>query len=234
MGKDKSEKKEKKDKKVKVETNGVAKKVKKEKKDKKEKRKSDVTELLEQELESSADEKKPIVKKVEVDEDGDADMSDAEEKPAVILGAVVPFANPLADEKQTKKVMKGVKKGMINALPLLYANLPSHFLLRRNHPTDTPPPNSCQTQDSQARRQRSCQSPPQIPNFDPRLRQRPRRRRHHRRRYLANGRHLASTCALRGPQHPLHVRHVTRGAGRGGRDKAADERGDGCEGEGGE
>jgi H/ACA ribonucleoprotein complex subunit 2 len=30
---------------------------------------------------------------------------------AVALAALVPFANPLADDKQQKKVLKGVKKG---------------------------------------------------------------------------------------------------------------------------
>ena len=33
-------------------------------------------------------------------------------KPAPLLGALVPFANPLADEKVGKKVLKGVKKGV--------------------------------------------------------------------------------------------------------------------------
>lgn len=112
MGKDKSEKKDKKEKKPKtVEVNGVSKKVKKEKKDKKEKRKSDVTELLEKEVESSASPAPLPYRPAVVDADGDADMSDAEAK-VQIVGALVPFANPLADDKQTKKVMKGVKKGM--------------------------------------------------------------------------------------------------------------------------
>jgi H/ACA ribonucleoprotein complex subunit 2 len=31
------------------------------------------------------------------------------------LAALVPFANPLADEKNQKKVMKSVKKGMLNS-----------------------------------------------------------------------------------------------------------------------
>ena len=35
-------------------------------------------------------------------------------KAAPLLGALVPFANPLADEKVAKKVLKGVKKGSPN------------------------------------------------------------------------------------------------------------------------
>lgn len=114
MGKDKSEKKDKKEKKAKLtEVNGVSKKSKKDKKEKKEKRKSDVTEALEAELdsESSPAPVQTVIRTKVVDEDGDAEMSDAE-APVAVVGAVVPFANPLADEKQAKKVMKSVKKGM--------------------------------------------------------------------------------------------------------------------------
>lgn len=39
------------------------------------------------------------------------------------VGALVPFANPLADEKVAKKVLKGVKKGSF----LLFPNLPLTF-----------------------------------------------------------------------------------------------------------
>ena len=49
------------------------------------------------------------------DEDGDVEMSAAPEgKPQVTprpVGALVPFANPLADEKACKKVLRSVKKG---------------------------------------------------------------------------------------------------------------------------
>ena len=41
-------------------------------------------------------------------------------KTAPLLGALVPFANPLADEKAGKKVLKSVKKGAY-AHPELYA-----------------------------------------------------------------------------------------------------------------
>jgi H/ACA ribonucleoprotein complex subunit 2 len=39
------------------------------------------------------------------------------------VGALAPFANPLADEKVAKKVLKGVKKGSF----LLFPNLPLTF-----------------------------------------------------------------------------------------------------------
>lgn len=47
-----------------------------------------------------------------------------EEKKAVVhlevpLAALVPFANPLCDDKALKKVLKGVKKGKIKILPLI-------------------------------------------------------------------------------------------------------------------
>jgi len=104
MSKDKSEKKEKKEKR-RSDVDGVTKKAKKEK------RKSssgDATTALLNELETE----KPG--SVAVDADGDimvADVNgDAEEKAARPIGALVPFANPLADEKTTKKVLKSVKK----------------------------------------------------------------------------------------------------------------------------
>lgn len=50
----------------------------------------------------------PVVAAEVVVKDVDSD----DEKPSVLLGALVPFANPLADEKQQKKVLKTVKKCM--------------------------------------------------------------------------------------------------------------------------
>lgn len=103
MAKDKSEadlreKKEKKDKKRKREEAAAEEVVpKKEKKDKK--RKSDAA---------------------DVDANGDTIMTtatadDAEDAPSgqseIPLAALVPFANPLADDKAQKKVLKSVKKG---------------------------------------------------------------------------------------------------------------------------
>lgn len=53
----------------------------------------------------------------------DVQVVTAEDAPSepVLLGALVPFANPLADEKTQKKVLKSIKKGL-----LLYYGV-SHF-----------------------------------------------------------------------------------------------------------
>ena len=87
---------------------------KKEKKDKKRKADEDV-----EDVSAKKDKKK---KRKSIDADGDAIMDaavevkeDADEEKAVVtvpVGALVPFANPLADEKQQKKVLKAVKKCM--------------------------------------------------------------------------------------------------------------------------
>jgi H/ACA ribonucleoprotein complex subunit 2 len=95
------EKKEKKEKK-RSEDDGVSKKVKKEKKHKS----KDAADTLLDELE-----KKPVT-----DTNIDTTLEDAvmAEIPRVEvpLEALVPFANPLADEKQTKKLLRAVQKGM--------------------------------------------------------------------------------------------------------------------------
>lgn len=100
MGKDKSEKKEKKDKK-RSETDGVRKEKKEKKKDKK---LSDVAEkeIVEQ-LENTAD-----------DVEANVEMTDAAERP---IGALVPFADPLVEDKTAKKVFKTVKKGIYSTSP---------------------------------------------------------------------------------------------------------------------
>ena len=41
-------------------------------------------------------------------------------KSAPLLGALVPFANPLADEKAGKKVLRSVKKGVLLPFPHIY------------------------------------------------------------------------------------------------------------------
>ena len=109
MGKHKSEKKEKKEKKEKrSEADGV---VKKAKKDKKEKRKSmgDVKDALMEDL-AKQETAKPAPAEEAMDEDGDVDMDGNVNGEVAITGALVPFANPLVDEKQAKKVMKCVKR----------------------------------------------------------------------------------------------------------------------------
>ncbi|KAI2625805.1 L30e-like protein [Hypoxylon sp. NC1633] len=105
MGATKPEKKEKKDKKDKKrsDADGVSKpkKDKKEKKEKKEKLKHAVNSAIDDQLQGDAAASVTVVK-------------DDNEKTAKILvpvvGALVPFALPLADEKGTKKIMKTVRK----------------------------------------------------------------------------------------------------------------------------
>ncbi|EON69589.1 hypothetical protein W97_08849 [Coniosporium apollinis CBS 100218] len=116
MAKDKSsDKKDKKEKKEKrsTEENGV----KKSKKDKKDKSSKDVTTSLLNTLEAekpgsvAVQENGDVVVAVAVkDAEGDVDMDAKEVGERPLLGALVPFANPLADEKTGKKVLKSVKK----------------------------------------------------------------------------------------------------------------------------
>lgn len=123
MGKDKSEaevraKKDKKDKKRKaedaddVEPPPQPKKSKKDKKSKSDAARAPVDE-------GSADVDGQSLIKVEETKD------DKDEQVAVVvpLAALVPFANPLADEKSQKKVLRAVKKGTLPPTPLL---IPCH------------------------------------------------------------------------------------------------------------
>jgi len=111
----KKERKEKKDKK-RSEEDGVSKKSKKEKKQKA----TDAAGALAEEPEK--------IPAADIDTgftngDRDEDAAVAEiPKVKVPLEALVPFANPLADEKQTKKLLRTVQKGMFtaNALWLLF------------------------------------------------------------------------------------------------------------------
>ena len=106
--KDASAKKEKKEKK-RSEEDGVHKKSK----DKKEKKqKSEVlTTKVQNVLENGEQTGAPVEAETKVEK---------VEKPRLV-GALVPFANPLADDKVAKKVFKGVKKGKC-ILPELYAD----------------------------------------------------------------------------------------------------------------
>ncbi|KAI8633950.1 L30e-like protein [Xylariaceae sp. FL1651] len=104
MGATKPEKKEKKEKK-RSEADGVA-KVKKDKKDKKEKKeklKSAVNAALDDQLQAdaAASAATPV-------------PAEEKAKSTPVVGALVPFARPLADEKATKKVMKSVRKAAKN------------------------------------------------------------------------------------------------------------------------
>lgn len=105
MGKDKVEKKEKRSEKKekRAEKDGIS----KSKKDKKEKKdKTTLVDAVEKEIASQAAENGAEVAAVNVTEiEVDAMAID---RP---VGAVVPFANPLVEDKQAKKVLKSVKKG---------------------------------------------------------------------------------------------------------------------------
>lgn len=123
-----SEKKEKKEEKHKhSETNGVRKdkSSKAEKEEKKEKKRAkEAAKAAGAKIESAsrpaADKEnvKPAVAE-EVDLDGNAVAGDAEikeddkeeVKKQLIIGSAVPFANPMADDKTMRRVLRGVKKG---------------------------------------------------------------------------------------------------------------------------
>lgn len=107
MAKDKSEKKDKREKKEKrSEKDGVH----KSKKDKKEKKdKTVLVEAVEQELTSKVLDgiDKAVAAETAVNGTAEAEM-EVDSRP---VGALVPFANPLVEDKQAKKVLKSVKKG---------------------------------------------------------------------------------------------------------------------------
>lgn len=108
MAKERSDKevKEKREKKEKKEKRSEKDGVHKSKKDKKEKKPAEngdvVTKLL-----NTLEEEKPET--FAIKENGDVEVK---VKVAPPVGALVPFANPLADEKVGKKVLKSVKKGV--------------------------------------------------------------------------------------------------------------------------
>ncbi|KAI0472625.1 L30e-like protein [Xylariaceae sp. FL0804] len=109
MGSTKPEKKEKKEKK-RSEADGVTKpaggkKEKRDKKDKKEKLKHAVNAALDDELQRDAAESSTPVDAAVV-----AVAADGKAALVPVVGALVPFARPLADDKGTKKIMKCVRK----------------------------------------------------------------------------------------------------------------------------
>ncbi|KAJ5985962.1 hypothetical protein N7499_007745 [Penicillium canescens] len=107
MGKDKVEKKDRAEKKEKrAEKDGVH-KAKKEKKEKKDK--TALVDAVEKELSSQmegVEQTGAVAGKGEIEVD-----AMAVDRP---VGAVVPFANPLVEDKQAKKVLKSVKKAAVN------------------------------------------------------------------------------------------------------------------------
>lgn len=115
MGKDKVEKKDRAEKKEKrAEKDGVH-KVKKEKKEKKDK--TALVDAVEKEIVSEAMEG---VEETDVAVKGEGEVDAAVDRP---VGALVPFANPLVEDKQAKKVLKSVKKGMCTVFSKFYLPL---------------------------------------------------------------------------------------------------------------
>lgn len=133
MAKDHADKPSKKDKKSKTSDDGI-KKSKKEKKEKKPRKSDvdvsmaddtevtaagDVTNALSEALEDGATKVEGDMAVVKTEADVTINGLNKEQ----LLAAMVPFANPMADEKSMKKVLKGVKKGMyrfphLAALPI--------------------------------------------------------------------------------------------------------------------
>lgn len=113
MAKDKADKEKKREKKEKKrsETDGVH-------KSKKDKKKSKLSEAVEKELTDKVLEeleKADANKEKDVVANGDVEETPAEKKEAEArpVGALVPFANPLVEDKVAKKVLKSVKKGKV-------------------------------------------------------------------------------------------------------------------------
>lgn len=109
MAKDKVEKKDKREKKEKrSEKEGVH----KSKKDKKEKKdKTALADAVEQELTAKVLDGIDNAVAAEATADVEAEVMDVDVRP---IGALVPFAQPLVEDKSAKKVLKSVKKGKLN------------------------------------------------------------------------------------------------------------------------
>ena len=193
------------------ETDGVHKSSseKKEKKEKKEKRKksdeaADV-EITTNLLDSLEDAKPGSVAIVE---NGDIEL---EIKQQPLQGALVPFANPLADEKVCKKVLKSVKKGS-------YSD-PTTLTLRPKLTCD-----SRQEQNPQTGCERGRQSPAQIQRCGcPRWRSSGYR--YTCCRHIANGCHITHSRPMRRSWRPIHLRHLESRAWRSREYEATDQRG---------
>ena len=117
-----------------AETDGVH-KSKSDKKDKKEKKIAAEAEDVEMTtgLLNSLEDAKPG--SVAIKEDGDVEIK---LKNTPLVGALVPFANPLADEKVGKKVLKSVKKGIFTHSNYLSIMIADHSAcqLRRIKPSN--------------------------------------------------------------------------------------------------
>lgn len=175
-------------------------------------------------------------------EDGeDTEMADGagtltvKVKTAPLLGALVPFANPLADERVGKKVLKTVKKGICFLhSPQSPSPPPSPF----SHILTKNPYYSKQITHPPPRGKRSRQSPPQIrPRPRPwyllqylLLLQTPHRNRHPSRRHKSHGRNIPPPRLVRRPQRALHIRAQSCRARCGEFDQETDECGYGEQG----
>ena len=116
------------------ETDGVH-KSKSDKKDRKEKKIAAEAEDVEMttELLNSLEDAKPG--SVAIKEDGDVKIV---LKNTPLVGALVPFANPLVDEKVGKKVLKSVKKGELTRIKYLNIFIADRVVcqLRRTRPSN--------------------------------------------------------------------------------------------------
>lgn len=114
---DKDKKKERKEKK-RSEADGVSKKSKKEKKSS-----ESLGKAVEEELTTKVLEQLDTVVEAPA---ADVEMT-TEESKARPVGALVPFANPLADDKAAKKVLKSVKKGTYAYAPFIICACEVYF-----------------------------------------------------------------------------------------------------------
>lgn len=211
MGKDKAEKEKKREKKEKrAEKDGVH-KSKKDKKEKKEKKdKTLLADAVEKELTTKVLEgiDEAVAAKTVVNGAAEPEAMEVESRP---VGALVPFANPLVEDKSAKKVLKSVKKGKppffdplfwldigfgglwlaclaaymsFQQSSLVFSSYSNLFSLLLH--------NSCCQQIPQARRKGSRQGSPEIPHSSSeRQSNYTKWRRYPRGRHLTHGRDLA-------------------------------------------
>ena len=152
--KEKKEKKERKDRDKHSSEDGVRKpkKNKKEKKDKKERLKEAVAanetavinELDARLQADAASQAKALPSRslgaaMDEDDEPDATAAGTDTKPPALIGALVPFAKPLADDKLQKKVLKSVRKCKTLAPPIATTPRPLHAVILGAPPPDSRP-----------------------------------------------------------------------------------------------
>lgn len=183
---------------------------KKEKKDKKEKKAKLAAQLLDEVEKADGavvevkGNKKVVVSNVGADGEVVSDEDEGmvvDSKGAVRpIGALVPFANPLADEKVAKKVFRGVKKGTLLCLSCLVLYLSGYANIFSS---------SCCSTNPQTRSQRSRQVSTKV--YSCRRRECTSRHCRTRSRHLANGCDQPHSSIVRRPPHPLYLRYKSRG-----------------------